>query len=55
MTRAWFKQKPALLEEVRTAIAADQPNLHETIVDGIVRVRESYAVRDGSTVLDRYL
>ena len=38
MTEAWFEQKPALLEEVRGAIAADQPDLHETIVDGVVRL-----------------
>jgi hypothetical protein len=54
MTGAWFEQKPALLEEVRRAIAADQPDLRATIVDGAVQVRGSYAVRDGGVVLDRY-
>jgi hypothetical protein len=54
MNRTWFEQNPALLQEVRSAIAADQPDLHETIIDGAVRLRGSYAVRDGGTVLDRY-
>jgi hypothetical protein len=54
MTAAWFEQEPALLEEVRRALAADQPDLRATIVDGAVQVRGSYAVHDGGGVLDRY-
>jgi hypothetical protein len=54
MTAAWFEQQPALLEEVRRALAADQPDLRATIVDGAVQVRGSYAVHDGGVVLDRY-
>jgi hypothetical protein len=54
MTGAWFEQTPALLEEVRRAIAADQADLRATIVEGAVQVRGSYAVRDGGVVLDRY-
>jgi hypothetical protein len=54
MKAAWFERKPALLEEVRSAIVAGQPDLHEIIVDGVVQLRGAYAVRDGSTILDRY-
>jgi hypothetical protein len=54
MTPTWFQRKPVLLEEVRTAIAAGQPDLQEAIVDGVVRLRGSYVVRDGGAVLGRY-
>jgi hypothetical protein len=54
MTETWFEQGPALLEEVCRAIAADQPDLRVSIVDGAVQVRGSYAVRDSGVVLDHY-
>jgi hypothetical protein len=54
MTKAWFEQEPALLEEVRREIAADQPDLRLSIVDDAVQVRGSYAVHDGGVVLERY-
>jgi hypothetical protein len=54
MTGTWFEKQPALLAEVHRAIAADQPDLRATIVDGAVQVRGSYSVRDGGAVLDRY-
>jgi hypothetical protein len=54
MTVAWFRQKPELLEEVRRAIAADQPDLRATIVDGTVQLRGSYGVRNDGVVLDRF-
>jgi hypothetical protein len=54
MTAARLKQEPALLEEVRRALAADQPDLRATIVDGAVQVRGSYAVHDGGVILERY-
>jgi hypothetical protein len=54
MTGTCFQQEPALLEDVGSAIAADQPDLCATGVDGVVQVRGSYAVRDGGVFLDRY-
>jgi len=54
MKAARLEEKPALLEEVRNAIAADQPDLRVAIVDGLVSARGSYALRDGDIVLDRY-
>jgi hypothetical protein len=54
MKAAWFEAKPELLEEVRSAIAAGQPNLRAIIVNDVVQVRGSYVVRDGNVVLDRY-
>jgi hypothetical protein len=54
MRRAWFEENPALLEEVRTSISADQPDLRLAIVDGFVSARGSYALHDGEVVLDRY-
>jgi hypothetical protein len=49
-----LEEKHALLEEVRTAIAVDQPNLRVAIVDGLLSARGSYALHDGDVVLDRY-
>jgi hypothetical protein len=54
MTAACFQQKPSLLDDIRNVIAADQPDLRATVVDDVVQVRGSYAVRDGGVVLDRY-
>jgi hypothetical protein len=41
MTGACFQQEPALLEDVGSAIAAEQPDLHAIVVDGVVQVRGS--------------
>jgi hypothetical protein len=54
MMGAWFEKRPAMLDEIRAAIATDQPDLSLAVIDGVVTARGSDAVHDGEVVLDRY-
>lgn len=54
MKLPWYERKPELLDEVRTTIAADQPDLRLVIENGKVVLRGSFALRDDEGTLDRY-
>jgi hypothetical protein len=54
MRRTWFEARPELLDEVRDAIAADQPDLRLLVENGRVALRGTFVLHDTEGVLDRY-
>jgi hypothetical protein len=54
MTRPWFEASPELLQEVRSTIASEQPDLRIEIANDLLAAHGSFVVRDDSGVLDRY-
>jgi hypothetical protein len=54
MPRAWHETNPTLLFGVQEAVQTAYPSLHFTTMNGVVFMRGSFPLTDGTTVLDRY-